>query len=496
MPRLNRTEYANTTRDLLGTQLDVAQNFPADDVSLGFDNIAQVLSVSPLQFELYEQAAQELAAEALEPGNPARAQIVSCDPTDRSCRGDIFAQFASRAWRRPATTEEVGQLQALVDVVLGEGEGAEAGLELALRGILLSPHFIYRPELMDNPDSSRAKPLDDYALASRLSYFLWSSMPDDMLSSAAADGRLQTDEGLRSEIARMLADPKANALVENFAGQWLRIRGLADHEPDYATFPDWDEALRDAMQQEAKLFFNEFLSGNVGMDELLTANFTFLNQRLASHYDMSFDGGDTLELVNLSNSERAGLLTLGSLLTVTSMPTRTSPVKRGVWVLEQLLCSAPPPPPPGVEGQIGEGNGGGTLREQLERHREDPSCASCHAAMDPIGLGLENYDGVGGYRTEDQGLPIDASGQIGDGPVFGGAAEMAGILQADERLDSCVIEKLFTYALGRPVAASEEDFIGSIAEDFAQSGHSLPELIKLIVLSEPFRTRRGKQEGS
>jgi hypothetical protein len=493
MARLNRIEYRNTVRDLLGTQLDPAANFPADDVSLGFDNIAQVLTVSPLQFELYEQAAQELAEEVLTTG--IRDTIVFCDPNDQSCRGDVFRELATRAWRRPVTDEEVARLQALVDVALNEGEGVEQGLELALRGILLSPHFIYRPELDDDPSSTEPRALNDYELASRLSYFLWSSMPDDTLFEAAANGTLRDDAGLRTEVDRMLQDPKAQALVDNFAGQWLRIRSLEDHVPDYAAFPEWDGALRDAMSQEAKLFFGEFLSGNAPMDQFLLSDFTFLNDRLAAHYELPFDLGNQLQRVNLEETDpRFGLLTLGSLLTVTSTPIRTSPVKRGVWILEQLLCSEPPPPPPGVEGLPEDDMSSGSLRDQLERHRADPTCASCHNLMDPLGLGLEHYDAIGAYRTEDSGFPIDASGQLIDGETFTNAREMAALIQRDQRFDLCVVEKMFTYALGRPVASSEHPFIEAIAEAFAQSDSALPELIKLIVASEPFRTHRGTME--
>ena len=493
--RLNQTEYRNTTRDLLGTQLDPAANFPADDVSFGFDNISQVLSVSPLLFELYEQAAQELAGEVLSTG--IRDSIVFCDPNLASCRSDVFRELASRAWRRPASEAEVTRLQSLFDVALKEGEGVEEGLELAIRGILLSPHFIYRPELDDDPRSAQPRMLNDYELASRLSYFLWSSMPDETLFEAAANGSLRGETELRAQVDRMLTDPKAQALVDNFSGQWLRIRSLADHVPDYASFPEWDGALRDAMGQEAKLFFAEFLRGNASMDELLLTDFAFLNDRLAEHYGLPFDLGSQLERVDLSADDpRFGLLTLGSLLTVTSTPIRTSPVKRGVWILEQLLCSEPPPPPPGVEG-LPEGDmSSGSLRDRLELHRADPTCASCHNLMDPLGLGLEHYDAIGSYRTEDDGFPVDASGQLIDGQAFSNAREMATLIQQDERFDFCIVEKLFTYGLGRPVAATEEPFVEAIAQEFAQSGAELPELIKLIVTSEPFRTRRGTLEGA
>ncbi len=495
MHRLNREEYRNTVRDLLGSQLDPAASFPADDVSLGFDNIAQVLTISPLQFELYEQAAEDLAVEALTTG--IRDTIVFCDPNIVSCRDDIFGALAGRAWRRPATDAEIVRLQQLVDVAISEGEGVERGLELAIRGILLSPHFIYRPELDDDPSSTEPRLLNDYELASRLSYFLWSSMPDDTLFDAAANGRLRDESGLRAEVDRMLNDSKAQALVDNFAGQWLRIRALDDHVPDYATFPDWDDSLRDSMSQETKLFFGDFLRGDVPMSELLLTDFTYLNDRLAAHYGLPFALGPELERVSLDPTDsRFGLLTLGSLLTVTSTPTRTSPVKRGVWILGQLLCTEPPPPPPGVEGLPQDGMFSGTLRDQLEQHRADPTCASCHNLMDPLGLGLEHYDAIGTYRTEDRGFPVDASGELLSGQTFTDGREMVALIQQDQRFDLCIVEKLFLYALGRPPASSEHPFLEAIAETFAQSGAELPELIKLIVTSEPFRTRRGTLEES
>jgi hypothetical protein len=495
MHRLNKTEYRNTVRDLLGTSLDPAETFPADDVSLGFDNIAQVLTVSPLQFELYEQAAEALTEDVLTTG--LRSNVIPCNASESVCRDDVIRAFAARAWRRPITDQEVVRLEQLYEVAINEGDSVDDGLSLMLKGILLSPHFIYRPELSDNLNASQPLPLDDFEVASRLSYFLWSSMPDDALFEAAATGKLRDTAGIRAEVDRMLQDPKAEALVDNFAGQWLRIRAIDEHTPDYATFPEWDESLRSAMRAEAESFFRDFLRGDVPMSELLVSDFAYLNDRLAQHYGLPFDLGSELERVSVATDDsRSGLLTLGSLLTVTSTPTRTSPVKRGVWILEQLLCSEPPPPPPGVEGLPEDEMNGGTLRDQLERHRADPACASCHNLMDPLGLGLEQYDAIGRFRTEESGLPIDASGSLVGGETFDDAAGMASLVQTDPRFDSCVVEQLFTYALGRPPAGEETPFVEGIAAQYAEDGASLPELIKLIATSEPFRTRRGTMEGS
>jgi hypothetical protein len=631
IPRLNRSEYRNTIRDLLGTSLDPSASFPADDVSFGFDNIAQVLSISPLMVELYEQSAQALAKEALAvpttstsqhveaetltgstgaasggaynlysngevgqsfelsgdgdytirarvwgqqagpdlvqaaivvdgvqrevfvvaadqnapeliehtaaltPGNhqigvaflndyyqapddrnlyvdwisvegplgqigknPAREKIVFCDPNELVCRRDILERFASRAYRRAVTAAEVDAMLGLVQLAIDEGGSVDDGLEVALSAMLLSPHFVFRPELDDDPTSEVPHPLSDYELASRLSYFLWSSMPDDALFEAAASGDLNTDERLVAEVARMLADPKAQALIDNFAGQWLLVRALDDHVPDYSIFASYDETLRASYKKELELFFGDFLSGEIGLDEILTAEFTYLNDRLAQQYGLPFDGGAELQRVSLEGSDqRFGLLTMGGLLTVTSYPNRTSPVKRGVWILEQLLCSGPPPPPAGVEGLVAEETPTGSLRERMEAHRADPVCASCHVLMDPLGLGLEHYDGIGAHRTEEfGGFAIDASGELATGEAFTTAREMAELLQSDARFSACLVEKMFTYALGRGASKEDEVHLEHIQHQLAAGGYKLPDLIKLLVTSKPFRTRRGTKEAS
>ena len=624
--RLNRTEYRYTIRDLLGSSLDPANNFPADDISLGFDNIAQVLSISPLQLELYEGAATDLAEEALlipatagvlhseaetlsgtagsasgdgwslssagevtgsfalngngdyeirarvyaqQAGpdlaqaalvvngqsvgtfdvaadanspevitvsttlsgasasigvaflndyymppedrnlyvdwievegplgqvgvNPIRDEIVFCNLDDTACLSDVLQTFATRAWRRPATEQEVAALEQLVQLAQSEGDSVDMGLELAVRAVLLSPHFVFRPELDDDPTSTLPHPLNGYELANRLSYFIWNSMPDQALFDAAAAGELDTPEGIEAQIDRMLADPKALALVENFAGQWLLIRSLDDHVPDYETFPAYDDSLRDAFRNEAELFFQEFLKGEIPIDQILTAEFTYLNDRLADHYQLPFSGGAQFEKVDLSTTdERFGLLTLGSVLTVTSYPNRTSPVKRGVWILENLLCDGPPPPPPGVEAELEEeGTPTGTLADQLAKHREDPACASCHNLMDPLGLGMENFNGIGTFRTDDNGFPIDPTGEVDDLGTFTGARQMAELLQADARFSACLLEKLFVFALGRDVTEADEQHLEEIAAGLAEAEYRLPAAIKLIATSPPFRMRRG-----
>ncbi len=428
--------------------------------------------------------------------NPLRDAIVTCDIEDDGCIREIARTYSSRAWRRPVSDAELDRLLTLFELVMNEGGDANTGLTLVLRGILMSPHFVFRPELDADPSSLEAHPLSDHELAARLSYFLWSSMPDEALFAAAEAGDLRNEEGLREQVTRMLADEKASALVDNFSGQWLYTRALADHEPDYDTFPDWDPELRAAMAEETRRFFGALLAGDLGMDTLLTADFSFLNARLAKHYGVSFteakadaDGYAKTSLVQ--SKGRRGVLGHGSLLTVTSYAKRTSPVKRGKWVLEQLLCSPPSPPPPEVEGLVEMEVPTGTLREQLEKHRADPVCASCHDTMDPLGLALEHFDGIGAWRDDDHGFAVDATGTYNEEAPFDGASELGALIAADPRFAGCLTHKLFTYALGRGIEGHDTPHLSHIAEAFQTSEHKLPELVTLIVSSDPFRMRRG-----
>jgi len=492
MHRLNRAEYNNTVRDLLGTTQTPADDFPADDYGYGFDNVADVLSISPSQLELYDRAAEGLVDEAF--AGPLKDNIVTCDAEalGSPCIRTIVGDFATRAWRRPVSDAEVDGLESLVDFATAAGKSTDEALRQAVWATLLSPKFIFRVEIDPDPESVEAHPLTDWELASRLSYFVWSSMPDEELFAAAEAGLLADAAELEKQVARMLEDEKASALVDNFAGQWLQTRSLLDHQPDYAAFPDFDDELRAAMQDETKAFFRSFLEGDVGIDALLVADFTFLNDRLAEHYGLPLPGSSKVEKVQLASDQRGGLLTQGGVLTVTSLPTRTSPVKRGKWILAQLLCSEPPPPPEGVEGFEEEDLTVGTIREQLEAHRANPECAACHSIMDPLGFGLEKYDGVGAWRTTDHDQPIDATGELPTGEDFDGAAEMADLLAGDPRFGACVARQLFVYALGRGVESGDKFHLETIGSAFGERGHRLRELIKLIVISEPFRMRRGE----
>jgi Protein of unknown function (DUF1592)/Protein of unknown function (DUF1588)/Protein of unknown function (DUF1585) len=381
-----------------------------------------------------------------------------------------------------------------VDLAKAQGQTVEMGVEIALSAMLASPHFLFRPELDPNPNATTAHALTDYELASRLSYFIWSSMPDAELFAAAREGKLQDPAQIEAQVDRMLADPKSEALIDNFAGQWLYTRALDDHQPDYYAFPTWDEDLRAAMRQETKLFFREFLENDLPIPEMLTADFSFINDRLATHYGLPSPGADFTK-VTISDPERRGLLGQGSILTVTSFPTRTSPVKRGKWVMTQLLCSEPPAPPPGVEGLITEDMPTGTIRQRLEQHRENPICATCHVEMDNIGFGLEQFNGVGLFRSEDSGFPVDSSGVLPGGKTFNGMAELANILVDDPRFLHCVSEKMLTYALGRGIYPVDDVHLNHLAEGLTKKDQTFKDLIKLVATSEPFRMRRGEAAG-
>ena len=362
---------------------------------------------------------------------------------------------------------------------------------MAMTSLLLSPHFVFRVELDDQPTSLSAHPLTDYELASRLSYFLWSSMPDDLLFADADAGALQDPVVLRKTVLRMLADERASALVENFAGQWLHVRAIDNADPDPWFYDGFDDEIRESMRGEANRFFRTFMTEGRDMVELLTAKDSFVDARLAKHYGLPAVSKG-YKRVFVDGVHRGGILRQGALLTSLSYPTRTSPVQRGKWVLGQLLC-AEPPPPPGVES-LGdeESDKDLPLRERLAMHRTKPECAACHASMDPIGLGLEQFDGIGQWRTKHGKYTLDPSGELPGAGAFKDADALIGLLAADSRLPSCMVRQVMTYALGRGLLASDDPHIVAIEKAFVAGGRRFVDLVTLVVTSEPFRMRRGE----
>ncbi len=641
MRRLNRTEYNNTIRDLVGVDFQPADDFPTDDIGYGFDNIGDVLSVSPLLMERYLAAAESIMTRAivsgaapkigsrrliarfLEPaqgkdirtreltkdrlhapfkvsqdgdytfrvkmsgraadneapkiallaedkelrvvdvkaaekradvyeakiqlkegtttrfsakmlnpgGEPARAVIVEwfelygpADPypathrkllatkaaTKEAKTREILERFATQAYRRPATKDELERLTKLAADTEKQGESWEGSIAHAMQGVLCSPKFLFRVELDDRPAAPDAHPIDDFQLASRLSYFLWSTMPDAELFALAEAKQLHPQ--LDAQVRRMLKHPKANALVENFAVQWLQLQPLKAHAPDRELFPEFTDKLRAAMFKETELFFQEIMRGNRSILELIDSNYTFVNERLARHYGIDYPGksggggfksrfgggNEQFEKVIFKNGERGGLLTHASILTVNSNPTRTNPVKRGKWVLEQLLGTPPPPPPPNVPDLPDNDSKKkleGTLRQRLEQHRKDPACANCHAKMDPLGLAFENFDAIGRYRAKESGLPIDPSGSLPNGQTFKGPQELRKILMDKKELFSrCLVEKMLTYALGRGLDYYDKPAADQVAAALAKDDYRFATLVVEICRSDPFRLRRGKDQ--
>ena len=637
--RLNRAEYRNAVRDLLGLDLDHARDLPADDSGYGFDNIGDVLTVSPLHVEQYVAAARRVSrlavgslaprpvVERYEPpdgttdeaidglppnerggilfrhyfafdadytltiriggrrttGMPAprldvrvdgrRVRLIDADfdpeeanqltrnfeirlplpageheigagflteyarseggdaetndyfvdyvlvggPYDAAgpgetdvqrrifvcrpaadepevpCARRILQRLARHAYRRPVTAADIDPLLDLFAMGRADGERFEDGIEMALSGVLVSPSFLFRaPRAPDDAEPGSARPLSDIDLASRLSFFLWSSIPDEELLDLAERARLRDPAVLDEQIARMLADPRARALVENFGGQWLHLRNVADWTPDPVRFADFDDSLRYAFERETALFLDHLIREDRSVLELIDADYTFLNERLAGFYGIDGVNGGYFRRVPLAGTGRGGVLTHGSVLMVTSYPTRTSPVLRGKWVLENLLGAPPPPPPPDVPAlDAGAGNSAGSLREALERHRANPACAACHAKLDPLGFALENFDAVGAYRTEDDGVPVEASGALPDGTLVDGPAGLRRVLRdrRDEFVET-LAAKLLTYAVGRGLESYDQPAVREIRRRAATADYRFSALVSAIVDSVPFRLRR------
>jgi mono/diheme cytochrome c family protein len=428
---------------------------------------------------------------------PSRERIFICHPAspaqENACASKILANLTRHAYRRPTTDADVKPLLALYTKARAKGD-FDSGIQEALQGLLVSPDFLFRIEQDRKPvGNSNAFRVSDIELASRLSFFLWSSVPDDQLLDLAAANKLSNPAILAQQVHRMLDDPKSHALVTNFAGQWLFVRNLATVRPDPVAFPDWDESLRASFQAETELFFESALRENRSALELLSANYTFLNERLAKHYGIPGIYGSQLRRVTLDNPERGGLLGQGSLLTVTSYPNRTSVVQRGKWILENLLGTPPPAPPPDVPAlEATTANQHLTLREAMEKHRANPVCAGCHARMDPIGFALENYDGIGKWRSTDGGSTIDVSGKLPDGTTFDGPAGLKKLMITTKRDEfvSTVIGKMLTYGLGRGLEASDRPTVRAIMRESAKSNYQLADIVDIVVRSTPFQMRR------
>jgi hypothetical protein len=429
---------------------------------------------------------------------PSRARIFVCRPAgakgETSCARTILATLLRRAFRRPVTPADVQPLLTFYERGRREGD-FDAGIEQALEALLVSPEFLFRME-HDARGAAGVHRISDVELASRLSFFLWSTIPDDQLLDLAERGKLKDPAILQQQVRRMLADPRADALVGNFGGQWLYFRNVATVRPDPDIFR-FDASLREALQKETSLFFGSMLREDRSVLDLLSADYTFVNERLAQHYGIPKIYGSQFRRVTLSDPNRRGLLGQASILTVTSYPNRTSVVQRGKWVLENLLGMPPPPPPANVPSLTPHGQDGALLsmRQQMEQHRSNAVCSACHARMDPLGFALENYDGVGKWRNEDAGSKIDPSGTLPDGTQFRGPAGLTNLLLTNYRdqFVRTVAEKLLIYALGRGLEYYDQPTVRSIAREAAQDNYRISSLIAAVVNSSPFQMRKASE---
>jgi mono/diheme cytochrome c family protein len=445
-------------------------------------------------------------AQATAPAAESLARIFVCGHRTGAhgpaCRRRILSTMARRAFRRPVTPAEVATYDGLASLAQGRGESLEESLAVAIQAMLVSPDFLFRIErdrqASDASSTSPASPagalISDHELAARLSYFLWASMPDAALRRLADRGQLRNPAVLEREVRRMLQDDKARTLVNEFGGQWLQVRALESAAPDKERFPGFDDYLRFSMRQETELFFASIIRQDSSIFDFLTAPYTFVNERLARHYGIDGVAGPEFRRTEVP-TPRGGILTHASVLTVSSYATRTSPVLRGKWILENLLDAPPPDPPPGVanlnEPKAGES---ASVRQQLEAHRSDPTCAACHRRMDPLGFGLENYDAIGAWRTSDAGMPIDATGQLPDGRAFDGPVALRGILEREhDAFARALTVKLLTYALGRGLTPSDRQTVRTIARALPAHDYRFSGLVLEIVRSAPFQRRRGTQ---
>jgi mono/diheme cytochrome c family protein len=640
--RLNRAEYDNTIRDLVGGDFHAGEDFPSDDVGYGFDNIGDVLSMPPILMEKYLRAADKVLDGAIVVPRPIKADkrsyrpqnvistlgrasrerdrvaltkngaaiiqqdfdyegeyllrvraygdqagdelpklVVQVDRKDvksfdvaaksdkpqtyevrtKIARGkhaiaaaftndfyddetgegrslyiqllevdgpynaippplpeshkhifvampkgeadkestakQILESFARRAYRRPVKSEEVARLVKLFKLADAQGEPFEAALKVPLKAVLVSPHFLFKIEVDREPSNATAvHSVNDFELATRLSYFLWASMPDEELFHLAEQGKLRQPGVLEAQVRRMLKSPKVKALTENFASQWLQLRTLQTAIPDRETYPAYGSTMRSYMLRETEMFFENIVQEDRSVLEFVDSDYTFLNGPLARFYGMSDVSGLDFRKVTLTDKNRGGVITQASVLTLTSNPTRTSPVKRGKWILENILGTPPPPPPPDVPDLPNEKHAAeaASLRQRMEEHRKNAVCASCHQRMDPLGFGLENFDGIGKWRTTDGKFKIDPAGELPDGASFAGPADLRKVLLGKADLfRRCLAEKMLTYALGRGLEYYDKCAVDELVKALQSHNDRFSALVIGVVNSEPFQKRRGQR---
>ncbi len=507
--RVTRLEYDNTVSDLLGTPTTIAKQFPTEEVQLGFDNNAAALSVSPELAEQYLDAAETLAKAAV---TNNLAKLVPCDSKVTgvdACGAQFIAAFGQRAYRRPLAAADTTLLTSVFNA--GKATDFATGVRLVIETVLQSPQFLYRVEfgraptaadptvpVTDNsaPSPTPVVPLDDWEMASRLSYLLWASMPDDQLLAAAAAGKLSSATDIQTQAQRMLGDAKAHARVTDFHDQWLNVGAVASLEKDATVFPAFTTAIAGLMQQETELFLDDVVwKENGTLSTFFTAPYTFVNGPLAKYYGISGVTGDAFVKTPLDITQRAGLLTQGAILSKQAKLNQTSPVLRGKFVREQILCQPLPPPPANISIKAPELSSTLTTRERFTQHSVAPACATCHHLMDPIGLGFETFDGAGAYRTTENGQAVDVSGQVNQadselqGP-FNGVVDLETKLGGSSTVQQCVSTQWFRYAYGRAETDADACSMATLQSQFAAGGFKIQDLLAALTQTKAFLYRR------
>jgi hypothetical protein len=497
--KLNRAEYNATVADVLGTSLQPATGAWRDGEVAGFDNIATVQSVDERQYQRYFDAAGTLANDAFANAT-FKAKYVTCTTSDAACVNGLISALGLRLFRRPLLDAEVANYAKVYAVAQAQGEAQESALKQVLRALLASSEFLFRMEFDQDPTSTKMHPLSGFELASRLSYLLWSSAPDDELLSLARDGSLLQDATLQASIDRLLLDPqRAPRFVKNFYGQWLGGRRLADHAVAPDVYTAWSPALADSLTQEMYAYFSDFLYSERSWLDFLTADVNFVDANVAGLYGLPAPAAAGFARQEITTDERRGFFGLGGFLALSSMDRRTSPTLRGRWIMLNLLCTQPPPVPddvPMIEKAAGETDlSKGNIPKILEKHRTEESCSRCHQLFDPYGLALEKFDGIGRFReTYGDGSPVDATTKLVDGTPIDGLSQLSEALSKTPEFKQCIADNLYTYGLGRLLSSADRETLKGVQAAWNADDNvpSIRRLIHAIVLTESFRSRSGQ----
>lgn len=487
---MSRYEYDNTIRDLLGVEGSFAKdNFPPENAENGFENNTGSHAVNLSTVRAMMEQAEDLAAHAV---SQNAESVIGCDTSSASCGQKFVESFVRRAFRRPPTDEELQTFNDLFETV-EDSEGFDTAAEMTIEAVLLSPQFLYRIEFSDNDAPGSVVQVGPYEMASRLSYFLWATMPDDELMRAAANDELSTDDEVRAQVERMLDDPRSTSMIEHFYRQWLHFDAIDTMVKDPDLYPDWNESVTEGWRASLNAFIEHVHRDGGDVETLLSSRTVFMDDRIAPLYGVS--AGETMQPVDMDAAERAGLLTQPALMALLAYPDQSSPIHRGIFVREQLLCQKLPAPPDDIQIDPPDPDTTATTREIFRQHSEDPSCAGCHLLIDPIGMGFENYDSIGRYRTVERDQDVDGTGNLANtadpsiGGDFDGAVELANMLADAREVQDCIADQWITFALGRAETQADMCSADFVREEFAASGGTFKDLLTAIAVSDTFRYR-------